>query len=617
MIATNSIVTPAWEKMMRYLPRHRHLIQLENVFLSLLLAVMVLLPLVEIVLRKLLRFGIEGNSAIVQHITLAVSILGAAVAARENRLLSLSMASLFEGRIDRYARLFSASISTTIVSLLCFASIRFVEAEQMGQQLLAYGLPVWVVQLVLPIGFGLIALRLVAHASPHFGDRALVALSATTLIVAVTMAPWDPDTLVVPGLIILLAATILGAPIFVALGGAALILLWGEGVPIASLAVDHYALAANPSLPTIPLFTLAGYLFAESSAPQRLIAVFKALFGRLHGGAAIVTVLVCTFFTAFTGASGVTILALGGLVMPLLLASGSDEKHALGLVTGGGSAGVILMPALPLILYAIVARVDLEAMFLAGVLPALLFLGITIGWALRQQRPQLKPAARFDYLKTRNALLNAKWELALPLVPILSIFTGLATPVEAAAATAFYAFFVVTVVHGDLKLHRDLPRVFSECGLLVGGILLILGVALGFTNYLVDAEIPDWIFNRVTQTIESPWVFLLALNGVLLVVGCLMDIFSAIVVLAPLIVPIGVAFGVHPVHLGIIFLANLELGYLTPPIGMNLFFASYRFDKSIVEVYRAVFPLFLVLCAGVLLITYVPFLSTALPGFLR
>ncbi len=404
----------------------------------------------------------------------------------------------------------------------------------------------------------------------------------------------------------------LGAPLFAVLGGMALLLMWGSGVPIASIAVNHYALAGNPTLPAIPLFTLAGYFLAESGSPKRAIELFDALFGRYRGGAAVATVLVCTFFTSFTGASGVAILAIGGLAMPLLLSAGYAERPALGLVTGGGLPGVLLFPALPLLLYAIVARTSIESMFVGGFLPTVLMLGIAITWGVRQAPRRSGPARSFDRGRAVRALWSAKWDLSLPIIPLGILLGGLATPVEAAAATALWAFIIAAVIHRDIGPLRDAPRIMTECGLLVGGILMILGVSLGFTNYMVDAQIPDRAVEWVTQHIRSPWVFLLALNGFLLLVGSVMDIFSAIVVVTPLIVPIGLAFGIHPVHLGMIFLANLELGYLTPPIGLNLFFSSYRFGRPILEVCRSVLPLFLALSLGVLAISYVPWLSTGL-----
>jgi tripartite ATP-independent transporter DctM subunit len=387
-------------------------------------------------------------------------------------------------------------------------------------------------------------------------------------------------------------------------------------VPAAASAVNHYALVSNPSLPAIPMFTLAGYLLAEARSPVRLIEVFDALFGRYRGGAAAVTVLACTFFSCFSGASGVTIVALGGLVLPILAGAGYSQKDALGLATGAGLPGVLLMPALPLILYAIVAGVAIEDMFLGGALPALLMIGIVMAWGIARQPRASIPRAPFDARRARAALLAAKWELALPVIPVGALASGLATPVEAAALTAAYAFLVTVLVHRDLHILRDLPRVMADCGLMVGGILLILGVALGLTNYLVDAQVPDALVAWVTSTIGSRLVFLLALNALLLLAGCVMDVFTAIVVLAPLVTPIGLAYGVHPVHLGIVFLANLELGYLTPPVGMNLFYASMRFGRPMGEVFRAVAPLFVALGGGLVLITYLPWLSTFLPGLM-
>jgi tripartite ATP-independent transporter DctM subunit len=405
---------------------------------------------------------------------------------------------------------------------------------------------------------------------------------------------------------------VLGAPVFVALGGSALLLFWAEDLPTVSLSIDHYRLVVNPSLPAIPLFTLAGYFLAESGAPRRLVRVFDALLGGFRGGAAAVTVLAGAFFTAFTGASGITILALGGLLMPLLRGVGHSERSALGLVTSSGSLGVLLPPSLPLILYAIVAKQPIQEMFLGALLPGLTMALLLLLWGRHTAGPAQAQRRRFDAGELRGAVWDAKWELGLPLVAFAALFGGFATPVEASALTALYAFFVTTAVHRDLRLVRDVPRVMVECGLLVGGVLLILGVALGFTNYLVDAQIPDKAIEWAQGTLHSRLAFLLALNVFLLVVGCVMDIFSAIVVVVPIIVPVALAFGVDPVHLGIVFLANMELGYLTPLVGMNVFFASYRFGKPVLEVCRAVLPFLAVLLVGVLLVTYVPWLTSAL-----
>jgi tripartite ATP-independent transporter DctM subunit len=593
------------------------LAQAENLGISLALAAMVTLPLAESLLRGTLSTGISGVTAIVQHLTLVVGMLGGAIAARENRLLALSTGAILPaGRVLAGGRLFAHAFAAAITGVLCGASVTFVRAERLGGNLLAYGVPIWVVQLALPLGFAAVTLRLLWHASKTWKWRALAALLAILVVWAATQTPIAPERMVLPALLALLVATIFGAPVFTTLGGAALILFWGAGQPVASIPLDHYRLVTNPSLPTIPLFTLAGYFLAEGGASKRLIRVFQALVGQFRGGPAVVTALVCAFFTSFTGASGVTILALGGLLMPILLAARYSERSALGLLTGAGSLGLLFPPCLPLILYAIIARITIEQMFLGGFLPGILLVAMTAWWGVRQG-PKLEAArARFDAREAGRAIWDAKWELLLPVVALAGLFGGFATPVEAAALTALYAFVVETLVYRDLKIARDVPRVMAECGLLVGGVLLILGVALGFTNYLVDAQVPTRALEWVTASIHSRWVFLLLLNGFLLIVGCLMDIFSAIVVVVPLIVPMGEAFGIDPVHLGIIFLANLELGYLTPPVGMNLFLSSYRFGKPLSEVYRAAVPMLLVLLVGVLLITYLPPLTTTLPRWL-
>ena len=595
----------------------RILVAAENAILALVFAVLVLLPLAEIVLRAVAGIGFQGSSAIVQHLTMAIGMIGAAVAARDERLLAFSGATLLKGRVAEAARLAGYAAAAAVSALLCYASLQLLETEREGGRVLAHGVPIWAVQSLLPLGFGAIALRLVLRASPRAAGQAAAVFLAGALVAPFLLLPPVTPYLANAALLVLVATTLLGAPLFALIAGAALVLLWDAGVPVASIAVNHYGLTANPSLPAIPLFTLAGYLLAEGGAPRRLIEVFDALFGRLPGGAAIATVLACTFFTSFTGASGVTVLALGGLAMPLLLSAGYGTKPALGLVTAAGLPGTLLMPALPLILYAIVAGVSIEDMFLAGALPTLLMACIVAGWGIWRQPARRGAPAPFDWLRVRRALAAAKWELGVPLVPVVALAAGLATPVETAALTALYVLFIAVVVHGDLRLTRDVPRVMAECGLIVGGILLIMGVALGLTNYMVDAQIPDRMVTRATEAIGSRFLFLLALNVFLLLAGCVIEIYPAILILAPLVTPLGKAFGVDPLHLGIIFLANLELGYLTPLVGLNLFFASYRFGKPVIEIFRAVLPLFIALGAGVLAITYLPWLSTGLPRLAR
>lgn len=582
---------------------------LENRFLAVLFGLAVGIPIIELALRATVHIGIEAVGTIVQHLTLALGMFGAAAAARDNRLLTLAVAGFIRGRAAAAAQFAGRVIATAVTALLLLATVDFISAERASGSVMAYGVPVWVAELPLIAGYALIGWRLFLQSAQSASARfAAGALVAAALVASRFAAPEL-------ALVILLGAAVLGAPIFAVIGGAALFLLVGRGVPAAAVAVDHYSLVVNPSLPAIPMFTLAGYLLAESRAPQRLLEVFDAIFGRLRGGAAIVTVLACTFFTSFTGASGVTVLALGGLALPILLANGYPERRALGLVTAAGLPGTLLMPALPLILYAIIAGVAIEDMFLAGLLPTFLMAAIVAAWGMWKQPPA--PPRRRDTARIRAALFAAKWDLSVPLVPIAALASGLATPVESAALTAIYALFVTSVAQRDLSLTRDVPRVMAECGLIIGGILLIMGVALGLTDYLVDAEVPGRLVAWAKETIGSPLVFLLALNLFLLAAGCVIEIYPAIMVLVPIIVPIGAAFGVDPLHLGIVFLANMELGYLTPLVGLNLFFAAYRFGKPVMELFRAVLPLFLALALGVLIVTYLPWLSTFLPAILR
>lgn len=592
----------------------------ENWILAVCLLGIMCVPLLAAVLRQVQKGAFAEGSTIAQHLVLIVGMLGAAVAAREDRLLSLSSATGFlKGIWARLAKWFAYGTGAAMAGILVWAALDYARGSRDLAQPFAFGIPLWIIQLCMPIGFGLIAFRLLWHGGSNWKWRVAVLVLAGAWVLAGWKPPIDSYRLVWPALTLLLIATALGAPMFVALGGAGLILFWGEELPVVSLPIDHYQMAVNPALATVPLFTMAGYFLAEGGASARLIRVFKELVGPVRGGAAILTALVCAFFTSFTGASGVTILALGGLLMPVLLSAGHTEKFSLGLLTGSGALGLLLPPCIPLVLYAIIAGrfspdLTIEAMFLGGVLPGLVLVLLTSAWGIWNSPSRTEGTVQgWNGGELRAAVWDAKWELLLPVVALVSLFGGFATTVEAAAITALYALVIEVVVYRGLHPIRDLPRVLAECGLLVGGVLLILGVAMGFNNFLVDEMISERALEWVGTTFESRWAFLLALNGFLLVVGMLMDIFAALIVVAPLIAPMGEAFDVHPVHLGIIFLANLQLGYLTPPIGMNLFLASYRFNLPLTKVYRAALPMFVVLLLGVALITYVPVLTTWLP----
>jgi len=591
-------------------------IRVEGAALAVVLALMMVLPLIVVPLRAI-HVQLRGQGSIVQHLTLIAGMLGAAIAARQGRLLSLSSAGFIpQGAWRAVARSVAGAFAVTVAAMLCLAGVRFCASERTAGAELAYGLPIWVVQLALPIGFALIAVRILRRAGDGWKGRAATLVLAALLTLCALRPPVPPGQLVAPAFALLLLATVLGAPIFTALGGAGLILFWGDGSPIASLTVDHYGLVTNATIPAVPLFTLAGYFLAEGGASRRLIRLFQALVGRLRGGPAILVALVCAFFTSFTGASGVTILALGGLLLPVLLAAGYSERTSLGLLTGSGSLGLLLPPCLPLILYGVIAGVDIKAMFLGGIAPGMVLIVLTALWGISRAPRAAAEHRSFDGREALRATWEAKWELLVPVVALGALFSGLATPVESAALTACYVFVVETAVYRDLRPLRDSPRVMAESGVLVGGVLLILGVALGFTNYLAFAEIPARAVDWVTAAVHSKWAFLLLLNLFLLVVGALMDIYSAIVIVAPLLVPLGAAYHIEPVHLGIVFLANLELGFLTPPVGVNLFLASLRFERPVSTVIRAVIPMLLVLLLGVLVITYVPALTTTLPRWL-
>ena len=602
----------------------------ENLFVIVPLALAVVLPLLEIILRRF-HTGISGSTILVQNATLIIGMVGAAIAARENRLLTFSSLSGFlTGRAKILSQIISSGTAAAICAFLCTASVRFVLSEKTAGERLVYNLPVWLFELVLPVGFGLIALRLIWHATETWNGR-IASLLIAAAVAGLGIHPFfDPGKMVVPAFVALLLVTILGSPVFTAIGGAALILFWGGQLPIATIPLKHHSLVTSQSLPTIPLFTLAGYFLAESGASKRLVRVFQAWFGSFRGGPAIVTALVCAFFTSFTGASGVTILALGGLLLPVLRSANFSERDSLGMLTGAGSLGLLFPPSLPVILYSIVAGtavassgaadgngVTMGKMFLGGLLPGVLLVVLTAWWGVRRQPRHAVELQKFNAREALKTIADAKWELLLPVVALVALFGGFATPVEAAALTAGFAFFIATVVHRDLRLFKDVPRVMTECGLLVGGVLLILGVALGFTHYLVQAQIPDQLVEWSTHTVKSKWLFLLGLNVVLILIGGFIEIYAAIVVVVPLLVPVGVALGIDPVHLGIIFLANMELGFIAPPVGLNLLLASYRFDKPMLEVMRAVLPMLLILFIGVLLITYFPPLTTFLPGLLK
>ena len=417
------------------------------------------------------------------------------------------------------------------------------------------------------------------------------------------------------GICLVVLAALAGAPLFaVLLAGAMLGFLAGD-IPLAIVAVEVYRIVDTPLLVALPLFTYSGYMLAEAKTSQRLVDVVQSMVGGLPSGLAVVGFLACAVFTALTGASGVTIVALGALLLPALNEAGYDEKFSLGLVTTSGSLGLLLVPSVPLIIYGIVAQ-QLEVgepftivdLFKAGVLPLLIMLTMLIGWTLWRHRGGEIPRIPFSRRKLWQAVKAARWELPLPIFILGGIYSGVFAISEAAAMTALYVTVVEVLLYREVSL-REIPKVMIDSMVMVGGILLVLGMALAFTNFLIDAEVPQQLFDFTQAHIKSTIGFLLLLNVMLLVLGAMLDIFSALVIIVPLLLPVAVGYGIHPVHLGIIFLANMQIGYFTPPIGMNLFIASYRFKKPLMELYAACWPFMVVLLIALMLITYVPWFS--------
>ena len=401
-----------------------------------------------------------------------------------------------------------------------------------------------------------------------------------------------------------------GAPLFAVISALTLLLLFSGQIDSSAMIIEMYRMATTPILVAIPLFTFAGYLLSESGAPKRLIRLSDAILGWLPGGLSMIALVTCAIFTALTGATGLTIIALGGILFPAMLQGRYPEKFSLGLLTTSGTLGLLFPPSLPLIIYAIVAKVRIDQLFLAGILPGILLVILLSSFSIYKAIISDVPRKQFNWFEVFQALKGMIWELPLPVVVLGGIYSGYFAVSDAAAITAVYVLLIEVVIYRDIKW-QELPKVMRKSMVLVGGILIILGAALGLTNYLVDEQVPMKMMDLIKVHIESPIVFLVVLNFFLLAVGCIMGTFSALIVVVPLIPPIAQAYGIHPIHIGIIILTNLEIGASIPPLGINLFISSIRFEKTILRLYLASLPFIGVLLFALAIITYVPWLSLA------
>jgi len=585
----------------------------EDTLAIVIFSAMTILPFFESFSRFLNINSVPASQILVQHFTLWIGLLGGVLAARQNKLLALTRDSLFKKDKEIHFGRWIAKVTTFLVLVsLAWGSWELVKVEMQYPIDIAPNIPRWFAQIIMPLGFGLMAVQIYLNSyDKHLHRITLIIIGVIFSIGGITDMFFDMIPALYVGVLILAVSLFFGAPIFVGLGGLAVLMFWSEYTPISAIPAEAYRIVVSPTLPTIPLFTLAGYLLAESKASERLVKVFRELFGWIPGGTPVIIVFLCGFFTALTGGSGVTILALGGLLLPMLLKDGYSRSFSLGLITVSGSIGLLFPPSLPLIIYGVTAGVSVKDVFIAGLLPGVLLVFMISSWAVIQGKKSNIKLKKFVSIKALRVSWDTKWELFLPILILFGVFGGFTTLVETAAITVIYIFIIEVFVYRDIKIN-DLPKIVIDCATLIGGVLIILGVAMGLTSYLVDAQVPMLILSWTKEVVSNKYIFLFMLNIFLLLVGCLMDIFSAIIVIVPLIAPLGDYFGIEPVHLAIIFIANLELGFLTPPVGMNLFLSAYRFDEDMPKIYQATLPFFVIKLLAVGLITYIPIITLGL-----
>jgi tripartite ATP-independent transporter DctM subunit len=593
------------------------------------------MPLGEAVLRIFFHSGILDSQGMLTHTLLVLGLISGMITAKNEDHLSIALVQIFSSdKVKTSLKALTDCLSSFVATIVAWSSISFIRIGLAGR--VVGFIPDKVFALILPIGYGVIAFRFALKAPLKGKARALPFLAmllgtfcALPVIAKAVLGFNLPDFFMslfdtlslaayylrIPGSVLLIAAAMLGAPLFIVMGGLSLLLIQGSWGEIDVVANQVYIALTQDSIIPIPLFTLAGFFLSESKAGDRLVQTFRSLFSWLPGGMIIAAVVICAFFTSFTGASGVTILALGGILYSVLSEhAGYREDFTIGLLTSSGSIGLLFPPSLPIILVGATAMTNIMHLFVGGIIPGLILVASLIVFGVVASIKTKIPLEPFRVREALRGLRKSAFEIVLPLLLIAGFFSGLLSIVEIAAVALVYLFVVEVFIHKDIKRSNLVP-LLRKAVPIMGGVLSIIALSMALSYYIVDTQAPERLAEWMQAAIQSKYVFLLLLNLALLVVGCLMDIFSAILIVLPLIVPLGQAYGIDPVHLGIIFITNLEVGFLTPPVGLNLFLATYRFKKPFTKICRYVFPFLLIQLVVVILVTYVPWFSTFLTRF--
>jgi len=606
----------------------------ENSVAYLSLILLAVFPFLNVIAVKFFNTGVPNSTEYTHYLVFIVTFLGGMITTREKKHLSLSLNFDLKEPLRTNIKIVVAFFAVMITTAFAWSSGAFVlNAFDKTQKIGAF--PERLLASVMVIGYVVMAIRFLLYvpkggskrifASIGFLAGSIVAFSSIIKIIAV-LSEKDIDSfntlmkfsdsinseIAIFVILILILLSIFELPIFIMLGGIAYFLFANLNEPLEIIsATSHEMLTETHALAALPLFTLTGFILSESKASERLVKLFKEFFSWIPGGMAIMAIIVSSFFTTFTGASGVTILALGALLFSVLRKSKYKEKFSVGLLTSSGSVGLLFPPSLPIIMYGIIAGVSIKKMFLGGIIPGIVMVLALVIYGVYYSYKNELSRGKINVIEALKSVRGAIWEILLPVVILFAFFGGWATLVESSAIAVIYAFIVEFIIHRDLKI-SEFPKVIMKTLPIIGGILMILAVAKGLSEFIIMEEIPVKLVEWAKVSIHSKYIFLLFLNIALLITGMFMDIFSAIMVVVPLILPLGELFGIHPVHLGIIFLANMELGYMTPPVGLNLFLSSYRFNKPMTEVYKSIIPFFIIQLISVLLITYIPVFSMAL-----